>query len=153
MRRKNKTPNIAACRCPAPGYWLCLRAMLLFALSLAMLVFMDGCARYNTPAPQQEVFDYKTTGFASYYAKKFHSRKTANGDIFNNNAMTAAHKTLPFGTNVMVKNVNNGKSVKVTINDRGPFIKTRIIDLTRAAFSKIENLNKGLTEVEISVVE
>ena len=66
--------------------------------------------------------------------------------------MTAAHRTLPFGTNVLVTNVNNGKSVKVKINDRGPFIKKRIIDLSRAAFAKIEDLDKGLTKVEIMVV-
>jgi rare lipoprotein A len=92
-------------------------------------------------------------GIASYYGKKFQSRKTASGEIFNNNLMTAAHRTLPFGTNVLVTNVNNGKSVKVKINDRGPFIKKRIIDLSRAAFAKIEDLEKGLTKVEIMVVD
>lgn len=91
-------------------------------------------------------------GMASYYGKKFQSRKTASGEFFNYNLMTAAHRTLPFGTNVLVTNVNNGKSVKVKINDRGPFIKKRIIDLTRAAFAKIESLDKGITKVEIMVV-
>jgi rare lipoprotein A len=92
-------------------------------------------------------------GIASYYGKNFQSRKTASGEIFNNNSMTAAHRTLPFGTNVLVTNVNNGKSVKVKINDRGPFIKKRIIDLTRAAFAKIEDVDKGLTEVKIMVID
>ena len=92
-------------------------------------------------------------GIASYYGKYFQSRKTASGEIFNYNLMTAAHRTLPFGTNVLVTNVNNGKSVKVKINDRGPFIKKRIIDLTKAAFAKIEDLDKGLTKVEIMVVD
>ena len=64
--------------------------------------------------------------------------------------MTAAHKTLPFGTKVIVKNINNGKSVKVRINDRGPFVKGRIIDLTRVAFAKIANLDEGLAKVEIT---
>lgn len=83
---------------------------------------------------------------------KFQDRKTASGEIFNNNLMTAAHKTLPFGTHVEVKNLNNGKSIQVTINDRGPFNKKKIIDLTRAAFAKIENINKGCAKVEIVVV-
>jgi len=89
---------------------------------------------------------------ASYYARKFQNRKTASGERLNNNSMTAAHKTLPFGTEVIVNNLNNGKSVKVRINDRGPFVKGRIIDLTSAAFSKIANLDKGVVKVEIRVV-
>lgn len=90
---------------------------------------------------------------ASYYAREFQHRKTASGERLNNNAMTAAHKNLPFGTAVVVKNLNNGKSVKVRINDRGPFVKGRIIDLTRAAFSQIANLDKGVVKVEIRVVK
>ena len=90
---------------------------------------------------------------ASYYARKFQHRKTASGEILNNNSMTAAHKTLPFGTEVIVHNLNNTKSVKVRINDRGPFVKGRIIDLTRAAFSEISNLDKGIVKVEIRVAK
>jgi rare lipoprotein A len=82
----------------------------------------------------------------------FKSRKTASGEIFNNNLMTAAHRTFPFGTIALVTNVNNGKFAKVKINDKGPFIKKRIIDLRRAAFRKNEDLDKGLTRVEIMVV-
>lgn len=66
--------------------------------------------------------------------------------------MTAAHKTLPFGTKVIVTNINNGKTVTVKINDRGPFVRGRIIDLTRAAFSKIESVDKGIVKVRIEVV-
>lgn len=66
--------------------------------------------------------------------------------------MTAAHKSLPFGTKVIVTNINNGKTVMVTINDRGPYVKGRIIDLTQVAFSKIENIDKGIVEVNIRVV-
>lgn len=89
---------------------------------------------------------------ASYYAVKYQFRKTASGERLNNHAMTAAHRSLPFGTEVVVTNLNNGKTVKVRINDRGPYVKGRIIDLTRAAFAKIEDLDKGLTEVGIRVV-
>ena len=90
---------------------------------------------------------------ASYYAKILHHRKTASGERFDNYAMTAAHKTLPFGTEVKVTNLNNGKSVTVRINDRGPFVNGRIIDLSRAAFSQIADLNKGVAKVEIRVVQ
>jgi len=90
---------------------------------------------------------------ASYYARILHHRKTASGERFDNYAMTAAHKTLPFGTEVKVTNLNNGKSVSVRINDRGPFVKGRIIDLSRAAFSQIADLDRGLVKVEIKVVK
>ena len=83
---------------------------------------------------------------------KYQNRKTANGERFDNYSMTAAHKSLPFGTKVIVSNINNGKTVMVRINDRGPFVKGRIIDLTRAAFTKIEDLNKGIAEVKIRAV-
>ena len=83
---------------------------------------------------------------------KYQSKKTASGERFNNYSMTAAHKSLPFGTKVIVTNINNGKTVVVTINDRGPYVKGRIIDLSLAAFSKIENLDKGIVEVKIRIV-
>ena len=95
---------------------------------------------------------YKESGTASYYAKRFHNRKTASGERLNNNAMTAAHRTLPFGTKVIVRNMRNGKTVEVRINDRGPFVKGRIIDLSRAAFSRIASLDDGLAKVEIRIV-
>lgn len=129
-----------------------LRVIFVFALFLALLSFVNGCSIVKKTTPPEEI-EYKKTGIASYYAKKFQYRKTASGEIYNDNLMTAAHKTLPFGTDVVVTNLNNGKSVKVTINDRGPFIKKRIIDLTRAAFSKIENIDKGIAKVEIRVVD
>lgn len=130
-----------------------LRAILVDVLFMATLFLTDGCTSHHRTASQVGVFAYERTGLASCYAQKHQNRKTASGEIFNNYLMTAAHKTLPFGTNVMVQNVANGKSVKVIINDRGPFIKGRIIDLSRAAFSKIENIYKGLAKVEIMVVD
>lgn len=86
---------------------------------------------------------------ASYYAGKFQSRRTASGERLDNNSMTAAHRSLPFGTEVTVRNLANGKYVRVRINDRGPFVSGRIIDLTRAAFSRIASLDKGVVKVEI----
>jgi len=77
------------------------------------------------------------SGTASWYGGKFHGRKTASGERYNQDAMTAAHKTLPFGTRLIVKNSRNGREVSVKINDRGPFIKGRIIDLSRTAARKL----------------
>jgi len=90
-------------------------------------------------------------GQASFYGAGdgYHGRKTANGEIFNRNKLTAAHKTIPFGTMVKVTNLSNGKTVKVRINDRGPFIKGRIIDLSVKAADKIDIRAKGVTEVRL----
>ena len=95
---------------------------------------------------------YTQTGMASYYADKHQNQKTANGDIYQHNLKTAAHQILPFGTNVKVTNVANGKSVQVKINDRGPFRKGRIIDLSKSAFTEIGELNQGVLKVRIEVV-
>jgi rare lipoprotein A len=129
-----------------------LRISFVFAVSLAILLFLDGCASHRNYESQPNSLGYTESGKASYYSKKLQFRKTASGERLDNYSMTAAHRTLPFGTKVMVTNVNNGKTVLVIINDRGPHVKGRIIDLTRAAFSKIENIDKGIAEVEIRVV-
>jgi rare lipoprotein A len=86
---------------------------------------------------------------ASFYADKYVGRKTSNGEKFKQNKLTAAHKTLPFGTKVKVTNLSNGQSVKVRINDRGPFIQGRIIDLSKKAAKKIDMVNAGVTKVTI----
>lgn len=92
------------------------------------------------------------TGVASYYGRRFHGRLTANGERFNMNAMTAAHKTLPFGTRVRVTNPRNGRSVTVRINDRGPFIRGRTIDLSRAAATRIGMISSGHARVKLDIV-
>ncbi|WP_207424660.1 septal ring lytic transglycosylase RlpA family protein [Desertivirga brevis] len=89
------------------------------------------------------------TGGASYYAKKFNGKRTASGAKFRSSKRTAAHRTLPFGTKVKVTNLRNGKSVKVRINDRGPFVSGRIIDLSRKAARKIDMLDAGVVRVKI----
>ena len=94
-----------------------------------------------------------TTGVASYYHNKFNGRKTASGEVFSNNKLTAAHRTYPFGTYLKVTNVVNGKSVVVKVNDRGPFTKGKELDLSRKAFMDItDNPNKGNLQVNIEVV-
>ena len=94
-----------------------------------------------------------TTGVASYYHNKFNGRKTASGEVFSNNKLTAAHRTYPFGTYLKVTNVANGKSVVVKVNDRGPFTKGKDLDLSRKAFMQItDNPNKGNLQVLIEVI-
>ncbi|WP_082745688.1 septal ring lytic transglycosylase RlpA family protein [Erythrobacter sp. CCH5-A1] len=100
-------------------------------------------------APQETVMG---RGSASYYAAKFDGRRTASGERFDNGAMTAAHRTLPFGTLVRVTNVANGRSVIVRINDRGPFSRGRMIDVSRAAASELGLVARGHGTVELAVI-
>ncbi|WP_314292462.1 septal ring lytic transglycosylase RlpA family protein [Leptotrichia massiliensis] len=93
------------------------------------------------------------SGIASYYGKGLHGSRTASGERHNRNEMVAAHKSLPFGTKVKVTNLSNGKEVVVKINDRGPFVKGRVIDLSYGAFSKIENPGKGITKVKLDILK
>jgi rare lipoprotein A len=96
---------------------------------------------------------YRETGKASYYGREAHGQPTASGEKFNMNALTAAHKTLPFDTRVRVTNLSNDKSVTVRINDRGPFVAGRVIDLSYAAAKKIGMLDAGVVSVELVVVK
>lgn len=91
-------------------------------------------------------------GLASFYADKFDGRTTASGEIFRQNKMTAAHRTLPFGTIVKVTNLDNNKTIEVTINDRGPFVEKRIIDLSRVAAEKLDFIKQGTASVKIEVI-
>lgn len=95
---------------------------------------------------------YKTNVVASYYADDFHGKKTSNGEIFNMYALTCAHKILPFGTVVKVMNLKNGKSVQVRVNDRGPFVKTREMDLSKAAAVKLGMIKSGTARVNLEIV-
>lgn len=102
---------------------------------------------------EEPKFVHYQNGKASFYGEKWNGRKTSSGEIFDTKLLTAAHKTLPFGTIVKVTNESNGKSVIVRINDRGPFIKGRVIDLTKAAFSVIDNIQRGVTKVQLEIIE
>jgi rare lipoprotein A len=92
------------------------------------------------------------SGLASYYHAAFHGRRTASGEAFNQNALTAAHRTLPFGTLVRVINLRNQRSVIVRVNDRGPLQKNRVIDVTPKAARELGFLGRGMTQVKIEVV-
>ncbi|MFW5712579.1 MAG: septal ring lytic transglycosylase RlpA family protein [Spirochaetota bacterium] len=93
------------------------------------------------------------TGYASWYGGKFQGRQTASGETFDTNQLTAAHKTLPFGTVVEVTNLDTGKSVQVRINDRGPFVEGRIIDLSRKAATEIGMMGTGIAPVKVEVLK
>lgn len=112
---------------------------LLYCILIGTVVSLSSCS----PKISQ-------SGKASFYANKFNGRKTASGEKFRNSKLTAAHKTLPFGTKVKVTNLKNGKSVKVKINDRGPFVAGRIIDLSRKAARRIDMQKDGVGNVKIS---
>jgi rare lipoprotein A len=91
-------------------------------------------------------------GVASWYGGKFHGRLTSNGEIFDTNTMTAAHKELPFGSLVKVTDLDSGKSTVVRINDRGPFVEGRVIDLSRAAAEELDMVGRGVARVRLEVV-
>jgi rare lipoprotein A len=91
-------------------------------------------------------------GLASYYADKYQGRKTASGERFDTARLTAAHRTLPFGTRVRVTNVDNGKSVVVRVNDRGPFVAGRVIDLSPAAAKQLDMMRSGVVRVKLEVL-
>ncbi|MET3352678.1 septal ring lytic transglycosylase RlpA family protein [Xanthobacter autotrophicus] len=113
-------------------------------LSCFALSFSAGMAVSNTAKADT------STGIASYY---WQGRSTASGERFNPSAMTAAHRSLPFGTKVRVTNLRNGRTVVVRINDRGPFIRGRVIDVSRAAASELGFTGSGVTRVALAVMD
>ena len=121
------------------------------ALLVALALFATGCASRSARAAGRGVA-YSTapaTGEASYYASRFQGRPTASGERFDNNQLTAAHRTLPFGTKVRVTNLSNGRSVVVKVNDRGPYARGRIIDLSQAAARRIDLVRAGVARVRV----
>ncbi len=136
------------------------------AVCSLLLFFICGCSKTASPPslpghprpykvmgkwyrPVPHSRGFSQSGLASWYGKKFHGRKTANGEIYNMHAMTAAHKTLPLGTYVRVRNFDNNREIKVRINDRGPFVRGRIIDLSYRAAKKIGIVGCGTAPVKI----
>jgi len=121
----------------------------LIPYSIFLLLF-SACtsSRYTTDLNKSDE-KLIETGIASWYGPKFHGKITANGDIFNQYELTAAHRTLPFGSIIKVVNKSNRLSVIVKINDRGPFVKKRIIDLSRKAAESIDMIYSGFTEVDL----
>ena len=109
----------------------------------------SACAARRTPAAGESALE----GTASWYGTDFHGRRAADGSRYNMYELTAAHRTLPFGTRLRVTNLDNGRTVKVTITDRGPFVEGRIIDLSFAAAQAIGMLGGGVASVRLEVLE
>ena len=106
----------------------------------------------ETYYPLEDATGYDEEGEASWYGPGFHGKKTANGERYNQNAMTAAHKLLPLGTVVRVTNLENAQSIEVRINDRGPFVHERIIDLSRHAAEKLDMKDDGVATVRVEAL-
>ncbi len=115
-----------------------------------LLIFIIGLYLLTSCATGQKGRVFQS-GMASWYGEKFHGRQTASGEVYDMYALTAAHPKLPFGTMVYVKSKSSGNSVVVRVNDRGPFARNRIIDLSYAAAKKLGIIKIGEDEVEISL--
>ena len=140
----------APARPPARPGRLPVANLPLSLLLLALLVVLGACVSPRAPSPPEpRVIEQ---GLASWYGPKFHGRLTANGEIYDMHGMTAAHKKLPFGTLVEVRNLDNGRAVRVRINDRGPFIRGRVIDLSYAAAQVLGLVGPGVARVELALV-
>jgi rare lipoprotein A len=126
---------------------------LLLSMAIALL-FFSGCSRKRrgATAPPALRVGMEETGVASWYGNPYHGRASASGEIYDMEKLTAAHRTLPFGTVVEVENLDNRARVDVRVNDRGPFVKGRIIDLSRAAAREIRMLGPGTAKVRIRVI-
>ena len=124
-------------------------------LSLVLLLLAGLGACFSSSGGESRTgtrVAYSEVGIASWYGKSFHGRRTASGERYDMHAMTAAHRSLAFGTRVRVVNLKNGKSVVVRINDRGPFVKGRIVDLSRRAADQLAFLQDGVTKVRVEVL-
>lgn len=130
-----------------------------------LLGFLVGCSSTSRFNSQNKNLKETTTrinpenssgiamkGLASYYGPKYHGRKTASGEVFDMYQLTAAHKQLAFGTKLKVTNISNGKSVVVKVNDRGPFVGNRILDLSYEAAKQLDMLSSGVAEVKLEII-
>ncbi|MGB1974650.1 MAG: septal ring lytic transglycosylase RlpA family protein [Vibrio toranzoniae] len=129
------------------------RHIIFTALVLMVLAGCTSTSAVGSSKTKGYANSHALVGVASWYGDKFHGKLTASGETYNMNANTAAHKTLPFGTIVRVTNTDNNKSVNVKINDRGPYVKGRVIDLSHKAFAKIGNVKQGTVPVKIEIVD
>ncbi|MCK6264396.1 septal ring lytic transglycosylase RlpA family protein [Vibrio sp. ZSDE26] len=127
-----------------------------FIFTFIIVAILAGCSTASAIDTQKtRVYSnsHELVGQASWYGRKYHGRLTASGERYNMRAYTAAHKTLPFGTIVRVTNTANNKSVDVKINDRGPFVKGRVIDLSYKSFGKIASTKGGLAPIKIEIID
>lgn len=118
-----------------------------------IIIFLFSVSFLSAKSDSNELYHSESDiVIASWYGPGFHGKKTASGEIYNMNALTAAHKKLSFGTKVKVTNIRNGKSVIVVINDRGPYVGNRKFDLSKAAFHKIAKKGVGLIKIKYKIL-
>ncbi|MDX1503652.1 MAG: septal ring lytic transglycosylase RlpA family protein, partial [Thermoanaerobaculia bacterium] len=122
------------------------------AAALLVALVLSACSGGRTRAPEAPGRGWQERGIASWYGPGFHGRRTASGEVYDMHGISAAHKSLPFGSVVEVENLDNGRSVKVRINDRGPFVRGRVIDLSRGAAEKIGLVGPGTARVRLTLV-
>lgn len=127
------------------------RELALVLAVAVLLVTAAGCA--SSPASRSATPSAVQRGVASFYHDRFQGRTTASGESYDQNALTAAHRSLPFGTEVLVRNLENGRAVQLRINDRGPFVEGRIIDVSRRAATQLGFVEEGLAQVSVQVVD
>ncbi len=138
-----------------------MKRLLLRSLSLSVPVILFGGANTCLPAGaaekeallEGEKAVRNFSGYASWYGKRFHGRRTASGEIFNMNKMTAAHKSLPFQSRVIVEDPRSGNAVMVKVNDRGPYAKNRVMDLSREAARRLGTLSRGVFFIEVTLLD
>lgn len=123
-----------------------------FAFFLLLLIGVFFCTQLFAQQKKKKVAPKKVHNFASFYLGKFHNRPTASGELYNKNDFTCAHRKFKFGTLIKVTNLKNGKSVIVRVNDRGPYAKKRVVDLSKAAAQCIDMIPQGITRVKITKV-
>jgi len=130
------------------------------AAAVLLLLVIQGCTLVSYPvyvsrgvsASAVVLSGFEQRGTASWYGLPFHGRKTASGETYDMNGLSCAHRTLPFGTVLLVTNLDNGRSVTLRVTDRGPYISGRIIDLSRGAASALDMLDTGTAPVSLKVV-
>jgi rare lipoprotein A len=120
-----------------------------FFLVFGLMFSVASCGSWS----RTTAWDDQLEGIASYYAEAFHGRKTSNGEVFDMNALTAAHRSLPFNSRVRVTNLDNNRTVEVRINDRGPFKDNRVIDLSLKGAIEIGLVTNGTAPVRIEIIE
>ncbi len=134
---------------PAPTFVFGISFMKRLLSACALLSLLAGCASTDTIDPH----GYDKTGVASYYGAKHHGKRTASGERFNQHGLTAAHRQLPFGTRVKITNLNNDRSCVVRINDRGPYSRGRLIDVSREAAEQLGMLRSGTAQVRVQALD
>lgn len=151
IERSNLFSFVSIEGCRSFGRLECGLKRIMFGVVLVVVAMSMGCAAVPGQFEKEEGA-FVQRGMASYYGKALHGNTTASGETFNMHEFTAAHRSLPFGTVVRVTRMDTGQYVVVKINDRGPYAKGRIIDLSRAAARSIDMLSDGVAEVVVEVV-